>query len=522
MRTALVLGVLLTPAPLSAQSLCPLLPLEPPLDRFAGDLSVDGARLAATVEDGPLVRTVALMERVGPAWRPLDARLPMVAGELFGYALDLEGSSLLASAPFAGGHGSQGGQGLVRHFHEAPAGWIQGPPVTTDHPRAQFFGQVLDRDGAWLAVQSWWTNLLTIEGRVHLFRRNLATTWPTFDEVQVLEDPLPLPASGFSGFGRALGVSGTTLVVGSPREPEGRAYVWQIGTAGATFLQELTPSSAVSDRFGSTVAVDGERIVVGDPGAPQLGGQGGTGAVHVFERLPGATTFTATSIVRGPAHLAWESFGSSVDLVGARLAATFSVPTVPALPPGEGLAVIDDLGLAGQSARYVVQSPLGPVEPVGRLARLADGEVVTTNRTLYVGTGTSPAPDLGRFALDGVGGLVCDGAPNSTGNGASLELLGCGGAAPLYGSAARLPSTTFAVPVLGTGAAALPVGQGTLCIASPMRLGVVATTVTGTAVFALSPALAAFPAGAVVRAQLWYRDGAASNLTDALELEVVH
>jgi hypothetical protein len=518
MRTAHLLGAVLAPGLALGQTLCPLLPLETPLGEFQGDLSVDGTRLAATVQAAP-ASTVALMERDGPAWRPIPANLPLTNGELFGYALDLEGPSLLAAAPFASG---PRGDGVIRTFVETPAGWLAGPDVTTNHPRAQYFAQVLDRDGGWLAVRSWWTNLLTIESRVHLFRINPPTVFPTFDELLVIDDPLPLPANGFSNFGRALAVSGQWLVIGSARAPEGRAYLWRIGASSVTFVQELDVPLPRSNEYGMTVDVDGDRIVVGDPAVTGPAGQARAGAVHVFERVPGATTFTYAASVHGPSSPASSSFGASIDLAGSRLAATFVVPSIVALPPGEGLAVFDDVGLPTQSVRVVVQSPLGPVEPVGQLARLGADEVLTTNRTVYTGTSGAPAGDLGRWALHGVGLLVCSGAPNSSGSGGVLELLGCGGASPLFGSASSLPASTFAVPVIGTGEAMMPVGQGTLCIAAPTRLGVVATAVQGTAIYALSPALTAFAPGAVVRTQLWFRDGSSSNLTDALEFEVVH
>lgn len=518
MRTTHLLGAVLASGLAFGQSLCPLLPLETPLGSFQGDLSVDGTRLAASAH-AMLTDSVALMERVGPAWRPIPASLPSTNGELFGYALDLEGPSLLAAAPFASG---PRGNGVIRTFVETPAGWLAGPDVTTSHPRAQYFAQVLDRDGAWLAARSWWTNLFTIESRVHLFRINPPTVFPTFQEIQVIDDPLPLPANGFSNFGRALAVSGQWLVIGSERAPEGRVYLWRIGASGATFVQELDVPLPRSSEFGRTVDVDGDRIVVGDTAASGPAGQSRAGAVHVFERAPGATTFAYVSTVRGPSSPASSDFGASLDLAGARLAATFIVPSIVALPPGEGLAVFDDVGLPTQSVRIVVQSPLGPVEPVGQLARLGTDEVLTTNRTVYLGTAGAPAGDLGRWALDGVGQVVCTGAPNSTGSGGTLELLGCGGASPLFGSASLLPTSTFAVALLGTGEATTPVGQGTLCIGAPTRIGVIATTHQGTAIYALSSALTAYAPGAIVRTQLWYRDGAASNLTDALEFEVVH
>lgn len=518
MRSVFILGAALAaPGWASAQALCSLHPLTAPPGAFRGALAVDGERLAASFDvAAPFTEGVALFERVGPSWRPVPGASFTASGALFGYALELEGPSLLVAAPQLP---RPGGQGVLRPFLETPAGWVTQPDITTTHPRAQFFGDSFDREGARLVAHSWWTNLLTLENRVHVFVAG--APGGVFTETQVLDDPNPTaPGGGFSHFGRALALEGDHLVVGAPRGGGGRAYVWQATPAGFTFAQELDAPGPRSREYGAAVAASGDLVVVADPLAPAAPNLSALGAAHLFERDPASGQFAYVTSVRGPILVNVTSLGESLDLSDRRLAVTFRTAPVAALPPGEGLLVVDGLGTPQQATRIVMQAPIFATDAVGRTVRLVRGEALTTNRSTIVGTTTVPSGDLGRFALDGVGLLACDGGVNSLGREATLDLIGCGGATSLFASASGLPPGETGVALVGTGAATVPVGQGVLCIGAPRRVGLVQASPAGTALVPLVQAFGSFGAGEVVRVQVWYRDGGATNLTEALELEL--
>lgn len=118
------------------------------------------------------------------------------------------------------------------------------------------------------------------------------------------------------GFGSAVALDGTVLVVGSPNAgtpAAGAAYVFT--SDGTTWSEEArlvgggTP--AIDDLFGRAVAVRGERIGVGAPGAG-----GGTGQVHMF-RGGGATWNDDGSFLPGDAA---ESFGAALAMSADTLA----------------------------------------------------------------------------------------------------------------------------------------------------------------------------------------------------------
>jgi hypothetical protein len=92
-------------------------------------------------------------------------------------------------------------------------------------------------------------------------------------------------------FGMSVAVDGDTVVVGSPFEmdsegpaethgSQGAAYVYEPDGSGGWVETKLTASDGADlDEFGSSVAVSGDRIVVGAGGDDEY-----SGAVYVFER----------------------------------------------------------------------------------------------------------------------------------------------------------------------------------------------------------------------------------------------
>ncbi len=121
-------------------------------------------------------------------------------------------------------------------------------------------------------------------------------------------------------FGRSVAVSGDTIVVGAASP--GRAYVFVRPSAGwsgtRTQTATLTASGgAAGDGFGSSVAINGDTIVVGAPDST-VGLNAGQGRAYVFVKpiagWSGTRTQTATLVASGGA--AGDGFGSSVAIDG--------------------------------------------------------------------------------------------------------------------------------------------------------------------------------------------------------------
>ena len=124
------------------------------------------------------------------------------------------------------------------------------------------------------------------------------------------------------GFGNAVALDDDLLVVGAPDHDgagldAGAAYVFR--RAGTVWLEEqkLTdPELDVGDSFGVSVAVDGDRVVVGASLDEDADGEI-SGAVYVFEKV--GLNWTRTARLEEQTLGSGAEYGFSVDLEGDRL-----------------------------------------------------------------------------------------------------------------------------------------------------------------------------------------------------------
>ena len=88
-------------------------------------------------------------------------------------------------------------------------------------------------------------------------------------------------------FGRAVSVSGNSIVVGAPAPYDfdagswtGSAYVFDVNT-GQQLCKLIADDAATDDRFGDSVSVSGDIIVVGASGNDDAGWD--SGSAYVFQ-----------------------------------------------------------------------------------------------------------------------------------------------------------------------------------------------------------------------------------------------
>ena len=113
-------------------------------------------------------------------------------------------------------------------------------------------------------------------------------------------------------FGRAVAAKGVTLFVGAPEADEERGVVYVFQYDG-TWEQVATLSAsdaAPGDQFGASIALDGEKILVGAPGRMES-----TGAVYVITEHEDVT-FSETAILKGDDITTGDGFGLSLDIEG--------------------------------------------------------------------------------------------------------------------------------------------------------------------------------------------------------------
>jgi hypothetical protein len=217
--------------------------------------------------------------------------------------------------------------------------------------------------------------------------------------------------AAFDSLGSSVAVSGDTIVAGAKDAKvgesvkQGAAYTFvkpAAGWADATETVKLTASDgAGGDELGFSVAVSGETIVAGAPGA-KVGGNFFQGAAYVFgPAAAGAPTVTNVNPAEGP-----EAGGTPVTITGTNLAGATDIKfggnaatgvscatateCTATSPAGAGLVDVTITTLAGTSAtsaadRFTYLAPL--VAPTVTNVNPAEGPEAGGTPVTITGTG---------------------------------------------------------------------------------------------------------------------------------------
>lgn len=291
----------------AAQSL--LLADTEPGAELAYAMALDGPRLAAGAP-GDFSRSgvVHVYECIGQgcaqpvALNPID----LAPGDLFGAALGLSADTLAIGAPGQGG-------GVVYVYVNDGFGWVlqQKLGATPALPDERF--------GAALAIQAGRVVVGApaadnAAGALYVFERSNGT-WTQTDRLQADD------ASAGDALGTSVALSGSTLLGGAPQWTSAQAgsygrgavYVFEFVISDWTQQARLLPLTAANgDLFGSAVSLSGNRAVIGAPLA-----DAGVGGAFVFGRS--GQLWTQQAHLAAPGGLAGDRFGWSVALDGDQL-----------------------------------------------------------------------------------------------------------------------------------------------------------------------------------------------------------
>ncbi len=156
--------------------------------------------------------------------------------------------------------------------------------------RAGFGGAVAVSEGDVLVGVG--SNVIT-PGAVYVFRRE-ASGWTEAARLQASD------AFRGDGFGTAIAVDASTMLVSAPSQNDGAGavYVFERSDAGSWQERGLLPADGAPDtNFGSSIALSGELAVVGAPGQRARSRQvryTGQGTAHVFANSDGGWTSQGT------------------------------------------------------------------------------------------------------------------------------------------------------------------------------------------------------------------------------------
>jgi hypothetical protein len=262
----------------------------------------------------------------GPnAWGKLFTKLSPKGntGDQLGTSVSISGNTVAAGGIYAGSLGSGAVSVFERDFG-GPSAWGESAFLTPSTPQFnEAFGQGVSIDGDTLVAGAPWNDVFgPSSGTAYVFERDWGGPG-TWGEVVRL-----LPADNSGGFfGNPAVISQDTIVVGAlgNNGGTGAAYVFERNLGGPNAWGErikLTASdgSAV-DLFGASIALNGDLLVVGSYYDDDHGDD--SGAVYFYERNLGGPNAWGELMKITPADgEPHDNFGAGVSLLADMLFVT--------------------------------------------------------------------------------------------------------------------------------------------------------------------------------------------------------
>jgi len=223
-----------------------------------------------------------VFEYNGSAWTEVQKLLPLdgAAGDQFGYGVAISGNRIAVGAPR---HDLPvTGAGAVYVFEPVGGVWTQVAKITSSDVQANdFFGWSVALEGDRLVAGAPWDDgALFDAGAAYAFHFDGAS-WIEIDEL------LPWDVTTSDHMGESVAISGDRIVVGmrlgvTQGVGSGVAFVYSWNGSGWPGTARLHPEGgSASDWYGCAVAIRGNRLVVGARLDDDLGFEAGAAYVYV-------------------------------------------------------------------------------------------------------------------------------------------------------------------------------------------------------------------------------------------------
>jgi hypothetical protein len=282
-------------------------------DRFGEFVAVEGDTLVVGVKNkNGHTGAAYVFDRVGSIWTESTvlSASDASADDQFGAAVSIDGDTLAVGAR-RDDHVGGVDAGAAYVFTRSGTVWSEQAKLVAGDAAAddRFGGAVsVDADTLVAGAKKATTPSGTESGAVYVFVR-AGTTWAEQAKLDGL--------TAKDEFGRAVDVSGDSLVVSAPFEGgtatfrDGIAFVFERAGTTWSLADTLTPIIVGEHYFGWSVAIDGDFILIG---VPSQVGNGVLGQAILYARSTSSWKRVSTLIgsnTSGPDDLAW-----SVDLDG--------------------------------------------------------------------------------------------------------------------------------------------------------------------------------------------------------------
>jgi hypothetical protein len=237
-------------------------------------------------------------------------------GNSFGISVAISGARVVVGARYNSGFTDLG----RAYVYDLASATPTAPVATLDNPspsQNDFFGSAVAISGTRVVIGAF-GNFAGASAAGSAYVYDLAGGAPTVP-VLTLNNPSPGPSDFF---GVEVAISGARVVIAARDDDTGAvdagiAYVYDIASDDP--LNPITlenPSPAAGDRFGSSVAIHGTRVVVGargdEAGAPSAG------SAYVYD-IAGATPMLPVVTLHNPTPAQNDLFGVAVAISGTRV-----------------------------------------------------------------------------------------------------------------------------------------------------------------------------------------------------------
>ncbi len=286
-------------------------------DSFGGSVAISSDRMVVGAQidetNGVNSGSAYVYERSSGEWMETAKLLASdgAEGDFFGLPVALSGDRIAVGAS---GKGSEKGLGVgaAYIFDLAGGEWKETKLVASDGAAFDLFGQSVALSGDRLVVGAVRNDENgTDSGAVYVFELQ-GDQWVETAKL------LASDGSGGDWFGNSVALSGDRLVVGAPKAAGllGAAYVFDFdGAKWVETAKLLASKGEFNDNFGGSVALSGDRVVAGAPVGDNDAGVD-TGVAFVFQ-WDGAQ-WSETRLVPSDGG-AIDQFGSSVAAYGDRV-----------------------------------------------------------------------------------------------------------------------------------------------------------------------------------------------------------
>ena len=241
-----------------------------------------------------------------------------IASSYYGWSSSTDGQTLVVGAPYA-----NSSLGTAYVYTRNGLNWDYVATLDPNYVGIQaspLFGCSVDVDGDTIVVgaRRYDSDSIDDVGIIFIYEKDINDGWEVEPSTITADDALESIR-----FGASIAIDGDTIVVGATFDDDekGSVYVYERSGGSWSFDQKLTAPDGEGkgvrswgDRLGFSVAIDGDIIVAGT-GYDKIGSNERQGSAYVFMKS-GDDWAASVSKLENPNGSAYDYYGYSVDISG--------------------------------------------------------------------------------------------------------------------------------------------------------------------------------------------------------------